>query len=188
MTKQIVRIVIWGLVAVAVVVVAYINYAAGKVSGKIDEANAQIDEGRATSKELGSEADQFLSGALPKALTSDRAKLEAWVAKTNGLLAKVVEDYRAAAAKFEEGRKFALGGVVSKYVELKSHAYQKLADAEEARRKAVVLFIDKSIDSKDELRKKQTVLISEFFKLNSEFDRLDEEAEQLHEENKRKFK
>ena len=43
---------------------------------------------------------------------------------------------RAAAAKFDEGRQVGKSEVVSKYLELMSQAYQKRADAEEARRKA----------------------------------------------------
>ena len=71
------------------------------------------------------------------------------------ILAKVVENYRAAAAKFDEARKVGKSEVVSKYLDLMSQAYQKRADSEDARRKAVALVVDKSIQSEDELHKKQ---------------------------------
>jgi len=200
-------------VAVAVAVVSYINYAAHKVSQRINEANVLVDEGEAKMKELGSEDYQFFSGIVPqsffvegakhkttqedafvnktaskKEAVLDRAKLEKSIAKTDEILNKVVESYRAAAVKFDEGRKVALGSVVPKYLELKSQAYQKRADAEEAHRKAAVLLLDKSIPSESERRKKVNVLFLEACNSHSEFIRLDDEAERLHDDNKSKFK
>ena len=53
MSTKIVRIVVWGSVAVAVVVVLYIRYTPTQVNRLIDEANDMIDEGDAKQKELG---------------------------------------------------------------------------------------------------------------------------------------
>ena len=66
MTKQIVRIVIWGSVAVAAAIVLYHYYATRKVNGLIDQANVLIDAGIATNKELGPEAERFLSRAISR--------------------------------------------------------------------------------------------------------------------------
>ena len=50
------------------------------------------------------------------------------------------------------------------------------ADAAEARRKAVALLLDKSIQSEDELGKQRDVLMIEARKLEGEFERLQGEA------------
>ena len=130
MSTKLVRIVVWGSLAVAVVVVSYIRYTTTKRNQLIDEANALIDEGDAKHKELGPEGDQLIYGFIPKdffvaspdnktppedevilgaiprkGFAVDRAKLAKSVAKADDVLAKVVEDFRAAAAKFDAGRK-----------------------------------------------------------------------------------
>jgi len=192
MSAKIVRIVVWGAVAIAVVVVLYIRYTTSKVNRIISEANALIDEGNAKEKELGPEANQFFMGVVPKAFfvngtapkdsVLDRAKLEKSVAKTNEILTQVEESFRAAAAKFDEGTRGGKSGAVSKYLELMSQAYQKRADAEEAHLKAVALLLDKSIPQV-ELRKKCGELFIEARKLEGDFDRLEAEAAKLHGDN-----
>ena len=62
------------------------------------------------------------------------------------ILAKIVEDYRAAAAKFDEGRKVGKSEVVSKYLELMSRSLPETAPT--LRRPAArrsPLLVDKSI-------------------------------------------
>ncbi len=194
MSSKTVRIVIWGSVAVAVVVVSYLRFGTNfrlqignQQNELINDANALIDEGDATKRKLGSNVELLIGGAVPQELASDRAKLEETVDKANVLLTKVVESYRAAAAKFDAGSKLGLSSVVSKYLELKSTAYTNLADAEEANRKILLLLVDKPVPTGDELKKKQDALAKQFFTCNSEFERLDMEAEKLHDENKSKF-
>ncbi len=196
----------------AVVVVLYIRNSRLQVDRLIDEANALVDEGDKQERELGPEANQLLVGAVPreffvkraehetaaeddvldrtvpKGLVLDRARLEKSVAKTNELLTTIAKDFRAAAAKFDEGRQAGKSEVVSKYLELMSRAYQKRADAGEVRCKAVALLVDKSIKSEDELRKKFGALLSESRASEGEFERLDAEAQKLHEDNKKLFK
>lgn len=211
MSSNIVRVVIWGSVAVAVAAVFYFRTANGKVNGLINEANALVDEGDAKRKEYGSETEQLLGGAIPrecftqrtakkttaedeflngpapKELALDRAKLEKSVAKTDDLLAEVATNYRTAAAKFDEARKIGNSGVVSKYLELMSQACAKLADAEETRRKAVALVLDKSIASASDLHKQQNALFKGAAESENEFERLQADAEKLHDDNKSKF-
>ena len=118
----------------------------------------------------------------------DRAKLAKSVAKADDVLAKVVEDFRAAAAKFDAGRKIGKNAVVSKYLELKSEAYENRADAEETRRKAIALLLDKSIHTKEELHQKREAADNEAAMSEGEFERLDNEAQNLHDDNSGKFK
>ena len=182
---MIVRIVVWGSLAIAAVVVGYIRYTTSKVNGLINEANARIVEGDTKRKELGPEADQFFMGVVPKSffikrdehatagedeflnsagskdMVLDRAKLEESVTTVNEVLTQVAKSFRAAAAKFDEGRRVRKSEVVSKYLDLMSQAYQKRAEAEEIRGKAVTLLLDKSIKSQDELRKKCGALIND---------------------------
>ena len=212
MTKQIVRIVIWGSVAIAVAIVSYRYYSTRKVNGLIHEANALIDEGIAKDEELGPEAKQFLSGAASRAfvggaerkttgktssvkgavpkteLALDRAKSEPWIAKSDGVLAKEVESYRAAAAKFEEARNVRQSELVSRYLDLMSQAYQNRADSAETCRKAIALLADKSIQSADELRKRREALIEDANRSERKFRRFEEEAVALHKDNESKFK
>jgi hypothetical protein len=179
--------VIWSLVAVAVLVVAYIRYTNNRRDRLIDEANGLIADGDNTTQKLGFEVTRFYIGEIPKELVADRAKLEATAAKLNDSLAKIVADYRAAAAKFGEAKKASWGGVVGQYFDLMSQAYQNRADAEEAHRKTVALVVDKSIESKDELDKKRHALSDENIRFEGEFDRLEDEAARLRESNKGKF-
>ena len=66
MRSKIIRIVVWGAVAIAVVVVVYLRYTRMRVDRLIGEANDMIDEGEAKQKELGLEGNQLLSGSLTK--------------------------------------------------------------------------------------------------------------------------
>jgi hypothetical protein len=186
--SKIVRIVIWGAVAIAVLAVVYVRNSRLQASRCADEANALVDEGETKRKELESESGQLLRGTVPKELTSDRAKLEESVAKFNERYTTLVGIYRAAAAKFEEGGKAAKNESLSQYWELMSQAYRNFADGEEAHRKAILLLVDKSIPSEDELRQKRETLLEEARKANSEFERLDFEAQKLRNENKSQFK
>ena len=128
MPKQTLRIVIWGSVAVAAAAVFYHNYATRKVNQLINEADVLIEEGDAKEHELGQEVPevvQFLFGAVPREYVSDRAKLETPTAKANEILTRVVEDYGAAAAKFEAGRRIGWTALMStRYLGLMSQAYQ----------------------------------------------------------------
>jgi len=208
---MIVRIVVWGSLAIAVVVVGYIRYTTSKVSGLINEANARIDEGDAKRRELGLDADQFFMGVVPKSffikrdehatagedeflssagskdLVLDRAKLEKSVAKVNEVLTQVAESFRAAAAKFDQGRRVGKSEVVSKYLDLMSQAYQKRAEADEIRGKAVSLLLDKSIKSQDELRKRCAALINDARNSEGEFELLEAEAGKIRSKNPSKF-
>ena len=138
-------------------------------------------------KKLGPGADQILNGTVPREFGSDRAKLEESVARIDGLLAKIVADYRTAAAKFDEGKKASKGEVVAEYMDLMSQAYQNRSSAAESRRKIAALLLDKSIPSNDERRRKADALNSDVFKAEREFEVLDEKAGQLREENKNSF-
>lgn len=213
MGSKIVRIVVWGAVAVAVVVVFYVRTSRMRVDRLIGEANALIEEGDNNEKQLGADGNLLLGGGMPKEIfverasspvasedefaggtvpkkevTVDRAKLEKVVAKTDEMLTKVVANFRAASAKFDEGRQSARNGVIAKYLELMSQAYQLRADCEEAHRKAAVILIDKSVPSLDEIRKKRGDLLIEAGKAESEFERLAAEAEKLHDANLGQFK
>ena len=188
MNSQTVRIIVWGAVAVAVAVVSYIRYTAGKVSALAEEANVQVDEGENKLRELGPEANQLLCGPVPKALTSDPAKFQELVVKTEDILAKVAEHYRAAAEKFGAAGKAGKSTVVAKYFELMSQACRNRADAKEAHRQAVAALVDKSIQSADELQERRNTLFKGASASEGEFERLQEEAQKLHDENQSKFK
>jgi len=210
---KIVRIVVWGSVAIAAIVVLYIRYPTWKVNGAIKEANALIDDADAKRKELGSESEQLLlTGRLAKTyfvkrdehaaghedefvnadgskdLVLDRAKLKGPVEKASGILAQLAEDYHAAAAKFDEGKRASKSEAITKYLDLMSQACEKRAEAEDDRVKAVALLLDKSIRSEDELYKKRNELVQKARKSEGEFDRLEFEAQKFHDENKGKFK
>ena len=185
--SKIVRIVIWGLVGAAVVVVACIRYAGSRRNGLIGEAEARIADGDSQLQKLEMDANRLSLGDVPKALAGDPTKLAEAVAKTNEGRTRVVEDYRAAVANFDAARKVAWNGVVLKYLDLIAQAYKDRADAEEARRKAIALKFDKSNQSKDELDKKLDALIQENVRLQEEFLRLSTEAEQLRDDNPDKF-
>ena len=138
MTAKIVRIVVWGSVAVAVAVVGYVCYASSRRDALMDDAEARIAEGDKQLQNL-VRATNRLSMDVPKGLAGDPAKLEEAVAKNQDVLARVAEDYRAAAANFDAAKKVTWNGVVLKYLDLMSQAYKDRADAEEARRKAIAL-------------------------------------------------
>ena len=74
-------------------IVSYLRYTNSRRNGLINEANKLIDEGDAAKKQLGSNADLLIAGAMPQELASDRTKLEEAVGKASGLLAKAIESY-----------------------------------------------------------------------------------------------
>ncbi len=184
MSSKIVRIVIWGSVAIAVLVVLYIRNSRQQMDRAVTEANSLVDQCEVNRKKLESEAGELFRGSVPKELAGDREKLEKTVANFNERYMKNVADYRAAAAKFDEAEKAAKKESDSKYLELMSQAYQNFADGEEARRKALLLLVDKSIPSADELQQKHGALMDEARKLNGEFERLYDDAQKFHDENK----
>jgi hypothetical protein len=195
MNPKIVRSVVWGAVAVAVVVALYLRFATNfrlqlgtnsRVNRLIEEADARVAEADAKEKTLGLEADLLYTGLVPNELAADQAKLEEAVAKTNDILVKIVEDYRAAAAKYEEAKK-AGSGVVSQYLDLESQVYQCRADAQETRRKTIALMVDTSYQSKGERAKKHGELVDEKSTLEQKFDTLVEAAAKIRENNKDKF-
>ncbi len=211
MRSKIIRIVVWGAVAIAVVVVVYLRYTRMRVDRLIGEANDMIDEGEAKQKELGLEGNQLLSGSLTKdflvasaAKTDpketdvftdtasgpviDQEKLAKAVARTDAILAQIVEIYRGVAAKFDEGRKANKSEVVSNYLQLMSDGYQKRAEAEETRRKALAVLVDKTIKSEKDRRKKFGDLINEARTSDGNFEILEEQASKLRDDNKSQFK
>lgn len=212
MNSKIVRIVVWGLVAVAVVVVLYIRVSRVQVPRLLGEAQKQVDEGEANEMKLKTEDHQLLNGGgIPKAYlvapaknkapTEDEfakgtkegpdvnwAKLEEAVAATDAKLAEIVKNYRAAAAKFEEGKTAVKSELVAEYFDLRSQAYQKRADAEEARRKLLAVKLDKSIQSDVERNRKFSELSIQIGKSNGEFDALEEKVQKLREDNLDEFK
>jgi len=169
--------VVWGSVAIAAIVVLCIRYKDWKVNGLISAANKFIDQGSDLKKGIGPDADQLYMGRTPPAY--DRAKLEKSVADTTELLKQIAEDYRAAAAKFDEASRAGKDEKTSKYFQLMSQANEARAKAEDLRGKAVALLLDKSIKSPDDLHKQCGALMNDARKAEGEFDRLEEGARKL---------
>ena len=209
--SNIVRIVIWGAVAIAAVVVLYYRFARTHASQAIADANALSDEGDDAEKKLGMNEQQLLRGYIPKAFyveqaaskapkttaaadsakkasPLDRAKLKTAIDGMDGALTEAAEKYRAAADKFESGKRSGQGEMVAKYLDIFSQAYKTRADAEEAKRKALAALVDTSLPSDEERQKEYKKLIEDVRKSEQEFERLVSQGEKLQKENKSSFK
>jgi hypothetical protein len=116
----------------------------------------------------------------------DRDALAKEVARVDEVLTKVVADYRAAAASFAAGKSSA-SGEVAKYLDLKSQAYECRANSEDALRKLVLLYVDKSFNLLSEVNKKQRSLSKESASQEWNFDKLETEAKKIHDDNKKLF-
>ena len=208
---NIVRIVIWGAVAIAAAVVFYIHNTTATANKLVAEADALIAEGDAKQNELGMEGEQLLNGDVPAEFfveaaerktagknksaagpakperVLDRAKLEKAVERAAEILGTVAEKYRAAAGKFDAAAKAGKGEVVSKHFQLMAQAYISRVSAETLRREAVSLLTDKSIAS-EQRQKKQSSLRDKASAAENEFERLQTEAQKVKDENKGKFK
>jgi hypothetical protein len=206
----IIRIVVWGSVAIAAAIVLYVYFSRQRVNQCIQEANHLIDEGDDARKAITGDEYRIIDGtglekyqvkhapAGPmtaagkgrggsRAFDLDQAKLAQPVAAVDEKIKKVIECYRNAAAKFEEGRKYTSNKVVDKYLDLMSQAYQKRAEDDDCRRQAMLLLVDKSL-SEAERASKHKSLSSDAQKAGSQFDQLDEGAKKLRKENKSLFK
>jgi hypothetical protein len=200
-SSKIVRIVVWGAVLIAVVVVLYIRLSKNRLNQAISDGNASVDAGDAELKKITQDEESMLGGNIPQAYLLkpasgaegseqafvDREKIKKPVTEADEIITKVVASFREAATKYEEGKKSSNDEVITHYFDLMSQAYQLRADAEDERRKAALLVLDKSIATRAELVKQQKVFLTKYRKAEGEFEKLDEQAAKLKEANKSKF-
>jgi hypothetical protein len=171
---NIVRVVVYGILGIAAVFVLYRYFATGKANRLIDEVDMLVKAADDGEKAVGGDINSYLTGIEP---APDRAKLDAAAANASENLTKSVENFRQAAEKMSQAGSIAKSTLQSpKYYELMSELYQKRADAEEARRKAVALLMDKSIKSQEELRKQRDALIKEANNFERESESFEIEA------------
>jgi hypothetical protein len=163
-------------------------------SKAIDKANHLKDEGNAA--KVG--AAKAIEGVQPKfaslytdealaAFPKNRAEMEATAKETVDTYAKAAEQFRLAAAKFDEASRQDIDISVAEYFSAWSQASAKSAERAEAVREFVGLWLDTQVDSREKLDARSVPLNTRLNEINSAIAELEAKAEKIQTDNAAKF-
>jgi chromosome segregation ATPase len=166
---------------------------AASCSGDKGKANKLIDEGNAAVKEalnIDSDSEAKLT-ELNNALDDfpqNRDQLKPTAQAMLDNLDKSIAKLREAASKYDEGSKLNLEATLKEYLSLRSQAYSKGAERQEAMKAFPKAVMDTSIEDADALKEKLAQITEQVNKADKEAKDLEARAQKIEQENKDKFK
>ena len=167
------------IVLVAAAIGLWAHFQNEKANSCIDEANALLNKGNAIVLEVAPKYQGLLKDDVLTNFPGNRADLEATAQESADKYKQAAEYYRSAAAKLDEGVETSASEIVSQYWELLAKADRKLAENKEAARTVALLFVDKSVQSLDQLNDKLTPLADIIEKSNQAYDDFSAQADKI---------
>ena len=151
----------------------------------VKEANALVDLGQNSHNEAVPKFNS-LAEAVHE-FPANRAALEAPARELGELYGRTAEQFRQAAAKLDEASKKPTDPVVVEYFTLRSRKWAKTAEARELVRRYVLLVVDPTVRTPEELNARRLELDERISVIVKEEKSLEEASTKIQNENSKKF-
>jgi len=173
------------VIVVASAAALWSQFGNNRANNLVKEANALVELGQ---KQHNEAVPKF--NALVEALhdfPANRAELEAPARELGEMYGRTAEQFRQAAAKLDEASKRPTDPVVVEYFTLRSRKWAKTAEARELVRQYVLLVVDPTVRTPEELAARQSELDERISVIVQEEKSLEEASTKIENENSSKF-
>lgn len=168
--------------------VAWRNWGTGKANALVDEGNTAAQTGNSLSGQAGAKYAELFAEANLQGFPGNRAKLEPAAKELTDLLTQAAEQYRLAAARFEEAAQQPADSKVVDYWKLEAQMCRKFADSKEAFGRVPAMISDPGVQNLEQLLDKIGGLTEAAGKLDKESKEIAAAANKHKEAHKDKFK
>lgn len=188
MYRNIVRVCVLVVVLISLAVSAWSFFGTRSANKLVDEGNVAVDAGNALVTQAGEKYTALFSVENLTDYPGNRERLKNPAQETADLFGQASQQYRLAAAKYDEATQQNVDKVVAEYWSLKVQEYRKFADAKDVYRGIPLLLLDETVADVEELGRRITAITAQAETLDAEVAQLTTQADKLREDHQDDFK